>query len=462
MANLKRKKRGRILIFIGIAAVLGGLTLFAILRKREPVIEVQTEKVAKRNITELVPANGRIHPVLQVKISPEVSGEIIELPVIEGQEVKKGDLLLRIKPDFYIANRNQSEASFKSSLADKTTSEANLRKAEAEFTRNAELFSKNLISESTILEFRTSREIAKASLQSSIHRVEMAQASLDRVEEELAKTTIRSPLSGTVSRLNSELGERVVGTAQMAGTDVMTIADLTEMEARVDIGEMDIVLIKIDQIARLEVDAFKDKKFAGIVTEIANSSQGMGSAGGGSQQEATRFEVKVRVKEIEAFRPGMSVTAEIETRYRTNVLAVPIQSVTTRLPKPPQTPADKAKPAGNTEESNSATNEVAAKTNDASAISTNAEHSVKDPKPGEPQKPIEVVFAIDGDRVKMKQVEMGISDDSHIEIIKGLNEGDEIVSGGFKAISRDLDDGKRIRKGTPGKQGPDAKKPGAP
>lgn len=445
MANPKSKKRKRILVLTGIAVILVSLVLVAVMRKREPVISVQTEKVKTRDITELVPANGRIYPVLQVKISPEVSGEIIELPVKEGQEVKKGDLLLRIKSDFYVANRNQSEASYKSSLADKLTSEANLKKAEIEFRRNEELFSRNLISDSAFLEIQTSRDIAKASLQSSVHRVEMASASLARSEEELAKTTITSPLSGTVSRLNSELGERVVGTAQMAGTDVMTIADLSEMEARVDIGETDIVLIRTDQIARLEVDAFKDTKFSGLVTEIANSSQSSGGQGGGQQQDATRFEVKIRFNEKEAFRPGMSVTAEIETRYKTNVLAVPIQSVTTRLPKKPENSATGAQ-GKKPDEEKTDTNSPAIAGSNSSTKEKNSKLSEKDKKSDEPAKPIEVVFVVDGDRVNVVPVDMGISDDSHMEIEAGLKEGDEIVTGGFKAISRDLEDGKRIRK----------------
>ena len=312
---------------------VAGIFLAAFLRKKDDVTSVQTGKVERRDITELVVANGRVQPVLSVKISPEVSGEIIELPVKEGQKVRKGDLLLRIKPDFYVASRNSAEASYKSSLSDQVTSKANLAKAKAELERNKELFEDELISESVFMDFQTSFEIAQANVQSSMHRVEMAKASLARSEEELAKTTIASPIDGTVSQLNSKLGERVVGTAQMAGTDVMSIVDLNEMEARVDIGEMDIVLIELGQKAKLEVDAFRDKEFTGIVTEIANAARNAGGSGGQSQ-DATRFEVKIHIEEKANFRPGMSVTADVETRYRKDVLAVPIASVTTRPPKP--------------------------------------------------------------------------------------------------------------------------------
>src|SRR6266478_3455584 len=297
----KSNKRRKLLIFGLIGVGVAGLTVWAILKKREVVITIQTEKVSRRNLTEIVVANGKIQPVLQVKISPEVSGEIIDLPVKEGQQVKKGDLILKIKPDFYIANRSQSMANYESSRAGKQTAEANLRKAEAEFKRNEDLFRQHLVSDSTFDEVKAAYDVAKAQLTNSMHQVEMARASLDSAEDALAKTTIVSPLTGTISRLNSALGERVVGTATMAGTEVMTIADLNEMEARIDIGENDVVLIQQGQNARLEVDAFKDRKFQGTVTEIANSSTTTGAGGNSgtgtaNQQEATKFSVKIRIK----------------------------------------------------------------------------------------------------------------------------------------------------------------------
>src|SRR6266436_806684 len=297
MAN--SKKRRKILIFSVIGTALIALTAGAILRKREVVITVQTEKVARHNLTEIVVANGKIQPVVHAQISPEVSGEIIELPVKEGQLVNKGDLILKIKPDFYAAQRNQAEASYKSSLTNQATAEANLHKAEAEYRRNQGLFSQKLVSESIFDEVKAAYEVAQAQCTSATHQVEMAKASLDSADEQLAKTTIVSPLSGTVSKLNSQLGERVLGTVQNVGTDVMTISDLNEMEARVDIGEIDVVLIAVGQNVRLDVDAFKDRKFTGTVSEIANSStsSGLQAGGGASQQEATKFGVKIRIKE---------------------------------------------------------------------------------------------------------------------------------------------------------------------
>ena len=438
----KPKNRRKTLIFSIIGVVLVLLTAGAILKKREPVVTIQSEKVTRRTLTEIVVANGKIQPVLQVKISPEVSGEIIALPVKEGQVVKKGDLILKIKPDFYIANRNQADAAYQSSLASITTAKANLAKAKAEFARNQELFDRKLISDSVFIEFKTAYDVAEAQLTSATHQMEMSKAQLASADDALAKTTIVSPLDGTVSKLNSELGERVVGTATMAGTEVMTISDLNEMEARVDIGEIDVVLIKPGEHARLEVDAFKDRKFNGTVTEIANSAKSSLPGGSsGNNQEATKFEVKIRVTEKEVFRPGMSVTAEIETRSRTNVLTVPIASVTTRLPKD----KDKNKKGGK-DAAESKTNEVA------SATTNNATGSAANKKAKEAPKPVEVVFVVDGERVKMLPVKIGISDDSYWEITEGLQENQDVVSGGYRAISRDLEDGKKIKKGTPGKE----------
>jgi HlyD family secretion protein len=452
----KSKSRGRkVLVFSFLVVLLGGLGTAAYLRQREVVLTVQTEKVTRRNLTETVVANGRVQPVFYVKISPEVSGEIIELPVKEGQTVRKGDLLVRIKPDTYIANSNSATASYRASLAAKTTAEANLARAEAEFRRQEVLFKNNLVSESLFMDAKTAYEVARAQLRSATHQVEMSKAALDRAEEDLRKTVIYSPLDGTVIRLNSQVGERVVGTAMMAGTEIMTIADLNEMEARVEVGEIDVPLIQIGQLARIEADAFKDRKFTGTVTEIANSSRGLVLGGGGfgaQSQEATKFEVKVRIQDKAAFRPGMSVTAEIETRYRTNVLTVPIVSVTTRLPKTTNTVAragaPHAAPAG--------TNSPAA------SDTTNATAGAR--KPGEAPKPIEVVFVKDGDVARMVPIKRGISDDTYVEILEGLQEGQEVISGGYKAISRELEDGKKIKVGPPPfeKGGPGADEKSAP
>ena len=371
----------------------------------------------------------QIQPVVQVKISPEVSGEIIELPVKEGQQVKKGDLIVKIRPDDYIANRDQADASYKSVLAAKATAEANLRKAEADFKRNQQLLAARLVSQADFDQFQAAYEVAQAQLTSAERQVEVARASLDYAEKQLVKTTIVSPLNGTISKLNSQLGERVLGTVQNVGTEIMTVSDLNQMEARVDVGEIDVVLIHPGQKARLDVDAFKDRKFTGVVTDIANSSKNAGSLSSSSSQsqEATKFEVRIRISENEAFRPGMSVSAEIETRYRTNAIdrALGQRHHPRRRSRRTKTGASRKAAA-----KSGATNVVA------SADPTNAVPSEKKSK--DASKPSEVVFVVEGNRVKMVPVKIGISDDDYWEITEGLAEGQEVVAGGYKAISRDL------------------------
>jgi HlyD family secretion protein len=438
MAN--PKKRRKLIVFSVIGAVLVALTLAAIFKKKEPVIAVQTEKVARRNITEIVVASGKIQPVVEVHISPEVSGEIIEMPVKEGQHVKKGDLILKIKPDVYIAALNQANAGYESSVAGKTEAVANLEKAEADYQRNKELFNRKLLSESDFIGFKVARDVAQAQVESADDQVNVAKAGVDSAQDSLDKTTIFSPLNGTITELNSQLGERVLGTAENEGTAIMTIADLDNMEARVDIGEMDVVLIQPGQKARLEVDSFRDKKFTGLVTDIANSSGDSDSrsaatsysSSSSSGQEATQFQVRIHVNDREFFRPGMSVTAEIETRYRTNALTVPIASVTTRLLK------EKSKIDIDPPKTNSVSTNLVATT----GSGTNSAGADK-----KPNGPTDVVFVVNGDHVKTVPVKIGISDDNYWEVTDGLREGDEIVSGGYRAISRDLDDGKKIRKG---------------
>jgi len=408
--------------------VVGGLLLSPVVcRKKVKPISVTTEKITRRDLTELIPANGKIQPIVQVVISPEVAGEIVALPVREGDRVKKGDLLVQIKADTYRASRNSAEASYKSALTSRHLAEAELDRARAEYLRNEQLFKTKLVSDSVMLDFKTAYEVAQLRFTNAVHSVAQAQFALDKAEEDLSKTTILAPMDGTITRLQSELGERVLGTSFNKGTEIMTVADLSQMEARVDIGEVDVVLIKPGQKARLEVDAFRDKKFSGIVTEIANSAKGSGlsSSLSSTSQEATKFEVRIRVTENESFRPGMSVSAEIETRSVTNALSVPYAAVTTRLPKT----------VGGTNSTATVTNSVA------DTNSLNAEKRAKDA-----MKQIEVVFVVDGDKVKMAPVKIGITDGNYWEVTDGLSEGEEIVSGSYKAVNKELEDGKQIRK----------------
>lgn len=417
-----KKKSYRWLVWLIVIVMLLGAAggAFGYQKFRPQPLTVQTEKAARRNLTEIVTATGKVQPFLSVKISPEVSGEIIELPVKEGQFVHKGDLLVRIKPDFYNASRKSAEASFQSSESSRATALAQAAKAEAEFKRNKELFDRKLVSESVYDEFRTALDVAKAQAESAGHQIEMARQSLKKSEEDLLKCTIYSPVDGTVAKLISEKGERVVGTGMMAGTEIMTIADLNEMETRVEVGEVDVVLVQVGQKARLEVDSFRDRKFTGIVTQIANSAK---TSLANTQSEATKFEVRIRIADKERFLPGMSATAEIETRYRSNVVTVPIQSVTTRLPKG-------AKKDGKPMMAKGEDKDLAQELSD---LTKKKDKSVK---------PIDVVFGVEGGKAKMTSVKRGISDDTYYEITEGVAEGQEVVTGSYKAIARELEDEK--------------------
>ncbi len=421
--TLKKKSRLWLWILVGLVLVGVAGSGAAWQKFRPKPYTVQTEKAARRNLTELVTATGKIQPVLQVKISPEVSGEIIELAVKEGQSVKKGDLLVRIKPDYYRAIRDSSEASFKSAESGLVSASANVSRTASEFARVQELASKKLISGTDFDTAKNNKEVAAAAEVSARHQIEMARQSLKKAEEDLLKCTIYSPIDGTISKLISEAGERVVGTGMMAGTEIMTVADLNLMEARVEVGEVDVVQVRVGQKARLEVDSFRDRKFAGTVTQIANSAK---TQGAGTQQEATKFEVRIRITDRERFLPGMSSTAEVETRYRTNAITVPIQCVTTRLPKGVK--KEEAKPASKDQADKDLDQEFA-------NLTKKREKAVV---------PIDVVFGVEDGKAKMIPVKRGISDDSYYEIVEGVAEGAEVVSGSFKAIARELEDGKLV------------------
>jgi HlyD family secretion protein len=430
MANNKKKSKKRVFIFSGMGVVLLVLVLLVILgSKREQIFTVQTEKVAKRTITQIVSASGKIQPEILVNISPEVSGEIIELPVTMGQHVKKGDLLVRIKPDTYIASRDQSKAILSSAIANLELARANFDKATSDYKRSEDLHTKGLLSDAELEAVKTAYEVARAQYQAQQHQVEQAQASLNQAEENLRKTTIYSPMTGTISQLNNKIGERVVGTGLMAGTVIMSVADLTRMEARIDVDENDVVLIAIGDTARIAVDAYPDRRFTGVVYEIANTAKVIGQ---GTQQEVTNFEVKIRILDKDVvFRPGMSCTADVETNTRHDVWAVPIQSVTTRMPKEPE-----KKEVGSEQPT--------------MATKTTAKQKMEN-------KVREVVFVVENGRVKTVTVKRGISDDQYVEITEGLTGEEEVVSGSYKAINRDLEDGSKVKVENKGKQVTSAK-----
>lgn len=415
--NANKKKR-KIIIFSALGALIVILVTIVILGgSRENIITVQTEKVKRMTITQVVEATGKIEPQTQVKINAEVSGEIIQLPVKEGDRVKKGQLLCRIKPDTYIADREQTVANLNRAKAFLVQRESDLNRIEREYSRQKELFAKGLISESDLEMIKSSFEVAKANVDAAKFEVENSRAMLDRSTENLNKTSIYSPIDGVVSQLISKLGERVSGSSFMQGTEIMTVSDLSIMEARVEVNENDVVLISLNDTARVEVDAYPDRTFNAVVYQIANTAK---TKGLGTQEEVTNFEVRLLLldKSVE-FRPGMSSSAKIETDTKANVLTVPLQSVTTREKKMKME-------EGKEEESEEGQYALAEKKT-------------------EKKKPDEVVFVVQSNLARKKVVKTGISSDYYIEVLEGVAEGEEVVKGSYRAVSRELEDSTRVR-----------------
>ncbi len=434
LSSLAKPKRSRkklywivgILLLVAVAVVGLGMS-----KKREKPILVTTDKAFRKTITQLVTATGKIQPEVEVKISPEVSGEIIELPVKEGQIVHKGDLLLRIKPDAYRAQVEQQQSALSSARATSVTQKAQLAKAEADYARAKNLFESHLIPESDRKTAQTNYEMAQSVLNASQFEVQRAEGALRQIDDALSKTTIVAPTDGSISSLTSRLGERVVGTSQFAGTEVMRIADLNYMEARVNVNENDIVNVKVGDVARISVDAYPDRKITGVVREIASTAM---TNNAGTQEQVTNFEVKIRVSDRSVtLRPGMSTTADIETDTVKNVIAVPIQSVTVRSTDSKLSPEEREKQ----------TAQSVAKEDDNKAEVSN--QTLEKQKEREQRERLQrVVFIKNGDKVRMQKVETGIADTSFIEIKSGIKPGDEVVSGSYTAISRKLKDGAKV------------------
>jgi HlyD family secretion protein len=414
-----KKSKKKLIIFGGLALLLVIVVVVVIAGgSKEQLISVQTENVEKRDITQIVSATGKINPVEQVVLRPEVTGEIVDLPVEEGDKVRKGQLLIRIKPEQYIAARDRAKANLESTKANLKVRKATLEQVESEYNRVKGLYAKGLASDSDLESALALFLQSQGQYEAQKAFVSQSESSLKESEEQLAKTTIYSPIDGTISVLNVEMSERVLGSSFSQGTHLMTVADLNEMEARVDVDENDVVLISVGDTSRIEIDAFGDEQFTGLVTQIGNSAI---TTGLGSQDEVVNFEVRVRlVEKNEKIRPGMSCDADIETETRLSVLTVPIQSVTARIPK-----FNKNGPNNGGGNANSTSSEES------------GEESKNDKKK---RKPKEVVFAIDGNKAKMVEVETGISDDDYIEIISGLEGEESIVSGPYRAISKELED----------------------
>lgn len=414
----------RLKIVLIIAAVL--IVVLLIVAKKQgwigsdDAIEVTMAEVKEMSLEETVIASGKIQPEVEVKLSSEVSGEIIELPIEEGDEVQKGDLLIRINPDLYQSAVNRARAALNSAKAAVASSKAQFTEARNNFERNEKLFKQGVISQAEFDAIQRAYDVGRLNIESAEFQLASAQASYREAQDNLGRTTIYAPQSGTVSMLNSEVGERVVGTAQMAGTEIARIANLENMEVLVEVNENDIIRVSLGDTAIIEVDAYLDKEFKGVVTEIANSARL--TAGAGIDQ-VTNFEVKVRILkssyeallkkgEKSPFRPGMTASVEIKTRKKSGVLAVPIESVTTRSDT-----STKAK-----------SYQIGRASDD-----------------DEEKQEFEVVFLFEDDKAVLQVVKTGIQDDENIEITEGLSLGQTVITGPYSVVSKKLVNGDRVK-----------------
>jgi HlyD family secretion protein len=434
----KRSKK-KLFIIIGIVVVVIGVVVaMAASRKKEKPIPVTTDKAFRKAVTQLVTATGKIQPEIEVKIAPEVSGEIVEIPVKEGQLVRKGALLLRIKPDSYQAQVESQQAALNSARSASVRNRAELSKADQDYKRAQQLFQAKLLPEADRNTAQTNYEIAKSALESSLFEIQRAEGAVRQIRDALSKTVIYSPSDGSVSSLTSRVGERVVGTVQFAGTEVMRIANLENMEARVNVNENDVVNVHVGDVARISVDAYPDRKIAGVVREIASTAS---TRNAGSQEEVTNFEVKISIPDHSVrLRPGMSATADVETATVQNAVVVPIQAVTVRSSESQLSPEEREKQTAKQQASEGG-----------SDIDVTNENLEKQKARELRDKLQRVVFIKSGDKVRMQKVETGIADATFIEIKNGVKAGDEVVSGSYTVISRRLKDGSKVMIEKPGK-----------
>lgn len=431
----KKKSNKRLYWILGSILLIVALVVAAVAKNKgkEKITLVTTEKAVVKTITQLVNATGKIQPEVEVKIAPEVAGEIIELPLREGAVVKKGDLLVKIKADNYRYQVEQQEANLTATKTTAVQSKAQLLKAKEDAKRNDELFAKQLVSDSDNLASRTSLEVAQANYDNALAQIRRTEGLLSQSRDLLSKTIIFAPMDGTISSLSSEVGERVVGTGSFSGTEIMRVANLSNMEVRVNVNENDVVNVKVGDKTRITIDAYPGRKFTGTVKEIASAAKTQGM---NTQEEVTNFLVKIRVADKDvSLRPGMSANVDIETRTVENVIAVPIQSVTAR-----------SREGSKTIEQQTIEREKKAKETqgDGAAVAV-SEKQQRERERTDREALQRVVFVRAGDAVKMVTVETGIGDSTHVEIKSGLKEGDEIVSGPFSLITRTLKDGFKVR-----------------
>jgi HlyD family secretion protein len=455
MATNNNSKRTWMIIGGAVVLIFGGLFLAKKMEwigKVEPM-EVEFAKASRSTIIEKVSASGKIQPEVEVKLSPDVSGEIVSLNVAEGDSVVAGQELLKIRPDNYVsllaraeAQMNATKANMEQSKAVLAQSEARLSKAKIDYDRNAKLHKDKVISDADFDQFvsaytvaKQDLEAAKANVNAANYNVKSSQATLKEAKTNLTKTTIYAPQSGIISKLNVELGERVVGTSQMAGTEMLRIANLNKMEVRVNVNENDITRVSIGDTVLIDVDAFSssERKFKGVVYEIASSANSSGTASAVSNDAVTEFEVKIRVlrssyadlikgKLSYPLKPGMTASVEILTNRKDNTLTVPLSSVTTR---------EIGAVAEGEKKEEDGTN------------STNANDALEAKKRKENTK--EVVFVMEKGKAKMIQVKTGISDFENIEIVSGLKDGQEIISGPYATVAKKLKEGDLVKKKDP-------------
>ncbi|HKJ45080.1 MAG TPA: efflux RND transporter periplasmic adaptor subunit [Balneolales bacterium] len=466
MSKKKSSTRKLIIIF---SVVIVLLIVFVIVGKKagwigstEKVYEVETAKAKLKTITQVVSASGKIQPEVEVKLSPDVSGEIVDLPVKEGQYVKKGELLLRIKPDIYQASIDQLQANLLEQKARLQQNKAQMLKAKTSYLQQKQLYAKGVVSQMDYVSAKTTYESAQASYKASQYQVENAKAQLHKAKEQLQQTIINSPMNGTISKLEVEKGERVVGSVQMAGTELMRIAHMNQMEVDVKVNENDIVNVSKNDTAVINVDAYPNKTFKGIVTQIANSATVTGQ---GTTEQVTDYEVKIRVlsphnqdysetgkmikktgdhelnnqKKLADLKPGMSATVDIQTKTVHDAVAVPIQAVTVRDYSKLGNKKNKEKG----KKSSGALAANAADVKDTSAVKDTTGNSGDLLIPKEDLR--KVVFKVVDGKAKMVEVKTGISDETHMQINSGVNPGDQIVIGSYRILSKELSDGDPVK-----------------
>jgi HlyD family secretion protein len=423
MAPPKRRKKSRkklivfLILFIAtsVAAVLLGT------KKKEVTIEVTTEEAERRTITSVVSATGRIFPEVEVKISSEVAGEIIELPVVEGQKVKKGELLVKVDPDRYETQVTQRRVSINSAKSRSLEAKAQRLQAEQDLRRVQELFTKGFASEKEQEDAMTLLEIRKTQEQSALLEIERANSILEEALEQLSKTVTFAPMDGTISKLDSELGERVVGTGQFAGTEIMRVADLSNIEVRIEVSETDIVNVKIGDKSIVEVDAIADEKFEGLVTEISSSAANVRQ----NNDQLTTFEVRIKLSEPSAkLRPGMTATADIETETVEDAISVPMQSVTVRKKDEIEKELDP----------NAKDDEAEEEPKEEEDIADNKQKDENEAKEDLQR----IVFVVKDGKTVLRKVKTGITDNSYIVVEEGVSDGETVVSGSYRAITRQL------------------------